>query len=136
MDLFLLGPAFEAIYGRPMAYIYDITLARPGTGLIITLGLFSPVFILVAIDMVFNISNGIFFGLAFVSEIVLAPMFYALYAARQKTDSMDSTDRMIFRYKRKLRRQQADPERAETALSAYTAVNRRASVVLNKNKKR
>jgi hypothetical protein len=140
MDLFLLAPAFQAIYGRPMAYIHEKVLAKPSSTFIFGVALFSPTVILIAVIVVFDADPGLIFVLAFFMQIALAPLFYALNAAQRKSQTMDDRDRIIRRYKRRLRRERAETEGPDTtepqdhSAPTRNPADEQTSVILNKNR--
>lgn len=140
MDLFLLAPAFQAIYGRPMAYIHEKVLEKPRYSFIFGLGLFSPIIILIAVVVIFDAEPGVIFVLAFFVQAALAPLFYAFNAALRKSEAMDDRDRIVRRYKRRLRRESAEAESRDSSEpqdhSAPTQdpAYEQTSVILNKKR--
>jgi len=118
VNIFSLGPAYEAIYGGPMAYIHDKVVDKPGRAGLFSFLLSLPLLLTAAAHFVLVIEGG-FLVLGFAVQMALAPLIYALHDARTKTESLDDMDRMPARYRRKLRRraQKEQPEQTSVILN-------------------
>ena len=76
MDLFLLAPAFQAIYGRPMAYIQDRTAKRPSSVFLFQILLALPFISGVVLHLLSSSDVPLYVGIGV--QVLLAPLYLAV----------------------------------------------------------
>lgn len=104
MDVFLLVPAFQKIYGRPMAVIHDRVLMRPAEAGIIGFLITLPILVVGAIEIFLGMDSGLLLLLMSGLHFLMAPLAYALYRVHKKLDELSETELMVLRYELKQRR--------------------------------
>jgi len=120
MDIFLLWPAFNRIYGQPIAYIQEAT--EHGSGLTqarIFLALISPVLFFGALTLLFRIELFIFIGMGI--QVFLLPLIVTFQAASQSRSQNrnieDPKDISLRKYRSAGRKKPSDQKQTSVILN-------------------